>query len=324
MTKKIITGVLLLDKPKMLSSQQALTQAKRLFYSKDCNSKKAGHTGTLDPMATGLLPICFGEATKFSQYGLEANKAYEATLALGMQTDTADAQGQVVQTQSVPDFDNDALQAIAQSLIGAQQQIPPMYSALKQNGQKLYELARQGVQVVRNPRDIVIHSLMLHKQDGTHIRFSVNCSKGTYVRVLGEQIAKALGTVGHLSALRRTQAGAFLVDNAITLEALEKLPFSKRFEYLHSADFLLQHLPMLALDEDKITRLRLGQRLNVYDFVKHHAFFTTLQDACTPIDDNTCHIRLYQNRQFIGIAKLESTGRLQPLRLMNKAVDIAK
>ncbi|MGM8900320.1 tRNA pseudouridine(55) synthase TruB, partial [Psychrobacter sp. 1Y4] len=202
-----VSGVILVDKPKGMTSQQVVSKVKYLFKSPIHDSKKAGHTGTLDPMATGLLPICLGEATKFSHYQLDADKSYQATILLGSQTDTGDADGQVVAQSAIPAFDDASLESIAQQFLGAQQQIPPMYSALKKDGKKLYEYARAGIEIDRPPRDITIKAIELHAIDDIQIRLTVTCTKGTYVRVLAEDIAKTLGTLGHLTALRRTQVG---------------------------------------------------------------------------------------------------------------------
>ncbi|MGM8888172.1 tRNA pseudouridine(55) synthase TruB, partial [Psychrobacter sp. 1U2] len=231
-----VSGVILIDKPYGMTSQQVVSKVKYLFKSPNHNSKKAGHTGTLDPMATGLLPICLGEATKFSHYQLDADKTYQATILLGSQTDTGDAEGQIVKTMSVPKFDEVELEKIAQQFLGAQQQIPPMYSALKKDGKKLYEYARAGIEVERLPRNIVIKSIDLKALDNEQIQLTVTCTKGTYVRVLGEDIAKTIGTLGHLTALRRLQVGKFDIDNALSLTALEEQALDNRQAQLMPVD----------------------------------------------------------------------------------------
>ncbi len=303
--KTVISGILLLDKPQGISSHSALAKAKFLFKSDSQDSKKAGHTGTLDPMATGLLPLVFGEATKFAQYGLDADKGYTATIRLGAATDSGDADGQVIDHQAVPSFDQAMLDAIADAMTGAQSQIPPMYSALKKDGKKLYEYARDGIEIERAPRAITIHHLSLTKLGDDAILLDVVCSKGTYVRVLGEDIAKRLGTVGHLTRLHRTMTGGFGVDDAITIDVLDALPMSERLARLLPIDAMLTHLPTLMVSDDEAARLKLGQRLNVKDRALSLAVF-----------DETCLVRLYLGDEFIGLGEVASTGRLQPKKMV--------
>lgn len=303
--KTVISGILLLDKSQGISSHSALAKAKFLFKSDTQDSKKAGHTGTLDPMATGLLPLVFGEAAKFAQYGLDADKGYTATIRLGVATDSGDADGQVIDTKQIPSFDQAMLDAIAEAMTGIQSQVPPMYSALKKDGKKLYEYARDGIEIERQPRSISIYQLSLTKVSDDTVSLDVVCSKGTYVRVLGEDIAKRLGTVGHLIALRRTMTGGFGVDNAITTEALEALPMSGRLDGLLPIDTMLMHLPILLVDDNEAARLKLGQRLNVKDRL-----------GALPDFDEICLVRIYQDHDFIGLAEVASTGRLQPKKLV--------
>ncbi|MDO4897576.1 MAG: tRNA pseudouridine(55) synthase TruB [Moraxella sp.] len=304
MAKKIVSGVLLLNKSSGISSHSALSQAKRLFMSADFDSKKAGHTGTLDPMATGLLPICLGQATKFSSFGLDADKGYTATIRLGEQTDTGDKDGRVIKSLPTPDFSQADLDNIAQALMGGQYQTPPMYSALKKDGKKLYEYARDGVQIEREARPIVIHELHLTKQDDRQIALDVVCSKGTYVRVLGETVAERLGTVGHLTALHRTSTGGFDVAGAISLDELTNLSFDERFGRLLPIDVLLSHLPIIKLTTDETARIKLGQRLNVKDRL-----------ADLDFTNDATQIRLYHDDGFVGLGQVAINGRLQPLRL---------
>ena len=304
MAKSVVSGVLLLDKPSGISSHTALSQAKRLFMSDIWDSKKAGHTGTLDPMATGLLPICLGEATKFSGFGLDADKGYTATVQLGTQTDTADADGQVIQTHPIPPFDQAMLDTIAAGLMGSQMQIPPMYSALKKDGKKLYEYARDGIELERTARPITIHHLSLTKISEDTLNLVVTCSKGTYVRVLAESVANQLGTLGHLSTLRRTLTGGFDVADAVSLTDLSARPFNERFGRLLPIDAMLLHLPTLALSSDECARIRYGQRLNVAGRLA--------MGTGTPFG-----VRLYQDSTFVGLGELAPTGRLQPVRLIN-------
>lgn len=305
--KQTVSGVLLLDKPIGMTSQQLVSKVKYLLKSAYHDSKKAGHTGTLDPMATGLLPICFGEATKFSHYQLEAVKSYQAIIKLGEQTDTGDADGQVIATANVPELSIDKLQRIQQDFLGKLQQIPPMYSALKQQGKKLYELAREGIEVDRKARDIHIFDLVLTPHNQRHLNVSVTCSKGTYVRVLAEDIAKALGTLGHLTALRRTQTGGFKLSDAISLEQLITLSQPQRLQILLPVDACLpDDIEHLELDEKQVKRIRQGQRLNLADAVR-------VLDVKNPIE-----VKLIDKSQtFIGLGMLEPIGRLQPKRIIN-------
>lgn len=305
MSKQIVSGVLLLNKTIGISSHSALAQAKRLFMSADFDSKKAGHTGTLDPMATGLLPICLGEATKFSSFGLDADKGYTAIIKLGEQTDTGDKEGQVIAQKAVPTFDGRTLDEIANSLMGEQLQTPPMYSALKKDGKKLYEYARDGIEIERAPRLIVIHHLALNKLSDDEIALNVLCSKGTYVRVLGETMAERLGTLGHLTALHRTSTGGFDVAGAISVDELSELSFDERFGKLLPIDVLLNHLPIIKLTTDETARIKMGQRLNVKDRTYELDFAGEI-----------CQIRLYHEGKFVGLGQVEKTGRLQPIRLV--------
>lgn len=305
MTKQIVSGVLLLDKPNGISSYAALTQAKRLFMSPKFDSKKAGHTGTLDPMATGLLPICFGDATKFSSFGLDADKGYTAIIKLGEKTDTGDKEGQIIAQKDVPVFEQSELDKLAVSLMGEQMQTPPMYSALKKDGKKLYEYARDGIEIERQPRPIIIHHLALNKLSNDEIALDVICSKGTYVRVLGETVAERLGTVGHLTALHRTSTGGFDVAGAISLDDLADLSLDERLGRLLPIDVMLGHLPMLRLTMDETARIKMGQRLNVKDRLDDVNF-----------GDDAIQIRLYHDDDFVGLGQVAMSGRLQPIKVV--------
>ncbi len=303
----IVSGVILIDKPSGISSQQVVSKVKYLLKSPHHNTKKAGHTGTLDPMATGLLPICLGEATKFSHYQLNANKSYEAIIRLGEQTDSGDKNGNIIQTKPIAPTSQADLAKVAHLFLGESDQIPPMYSALKKDGKKLYELARAGIEVVRDSRKIQILSLELTQLNEAHIKLLVTCSKGTYVRVLGEDIAQALGTVGHLVSLRRLTTGDFDVRDAITLDELEQLTLQERLAHLQAVDACVQFLPLLVLPDEWVARVRHGQRLNV----KQQAVDIL---AKTPLATD---VRLYDTQnQMVGIAHLEPTGRLQPIKLI--------
>ena len=326
--KQRVSGVILIDKPMGITSQQVVSKVKYLFQSPQHDSRKAGHTGTLDPMATGLLPICMGEATKFSHYQLDANKSYEAVLKLGEQTDTGDAEGQIIQTHSLPDWQLIDLSHITQQFLGEQQQTPPMYSALKKDGKKLYEYAREGIEIERPSRPITIFSLQLQQLSMNSLRMEVKCSKGTYIRVLGEDIAKALGSVGHLISLRRTAVGSFDVTQAIELTQLEQLDLQQRFEYLLSSDACIQDVPTLKLTTDQCERLRLGQRLNVIKQIDTDidAYLTaqniqiTTDTAQSQLDNSqpAYDIRLLnETGEFVGLGALSASGRLQPKKMLN-------
>jgi len=218
---QMLDGVLLLDKPEGLSSNHALQRAKRAL-----DARKAGHTGTLDPFATGLLVCCLGRATKISAAMLEADKVYEATVRLGEETDSGDLTGHIV-FQEPPDaapVDRARLEAVLERFRGPIEQIPPMHSALKRDGKPLYEYARQGIELERPPRQVTIHRLELLDFDGRDARILVHCSKGTYIRTLAQDIGRALGCGAHLAALRRTQVGPFRLDDAVGLEALQQMP----------------------------------------------------------------------------------------------------
>ena len=256
-TRRAVHGVLLLDKPLGLSSNDALQKAKRLF-----RAEKAGHTGTLDPLATGLLPLCFGAATKFSQVSLDADKRYTATLKLGVTTTTADAEGEVLERCGV-DVTRARFEAACAQFTGAIHQIPPMHSALKRDGKPLYEYARAGIEVEREARAVTIHRIGLI--DGDHDRWTIDvrCSKGTYIRTLAEDIGRALGCGAHLSALRRTGSGALTLDGAHTLEQLAAMTEAERDAQLMDADALLADWPLLRLGTEDAGRFLSGLRRRV-------------------------------------------------------------
>lgn len=251
-------GVLLLDKPFGLSSNQALQKAKWLL-----RAEKAGHTGTLDPLATGVLPLCFGAATKFGQLQLEADKTYEATLKLGEKTSTGDAEGDVIATRPVPELTKAGLEEVARRFTGAIRQIPPMHSALKKDGKPLYEYARAGEEVEREPRDIVVRSLAIvavATDAPDTLKLVTTVSKGTYIRTLGEDIGEALGCGGHLTSLRRTASGSIGVGQCITLAALEAMSEDDRLAQLHAPDSLVADHTRVTLAEDDAARFLSGLR----------------------------------------------------------------
>lgn len=256
--RRPLHGVLLLDKPLGLSSNDALQKAKWLL-----RAEKAGHTGTLDPLATGLLPLCFGAATKFSQLSLDADKRYLATLALGIRTTTGDAEGEVLERRDADHITAEQIAAACAAFTGEIEQMPPMYSALKHEGKALYEYARAGVEIERKSRRVTIHSIdIVGVQAGT-VTLDVRCSKGTYIRTLAEDIGARLGVGASLAALRRTGSGGLTLDGSITLAALEALPEAQRAQLLTSPDRLLGDAPELHLDASEAARFLSGLRRRV-------------------------------------------------------------
>lgn len=256
--RRPVHGVLLLDKPLGFSSNQALQKAKWLF-----RAEKAGHTGTLDPLATGVLPLCFGAATKFSQMHLDANKVYEAVLHLGVKTSTADAEGEVLVTRPV-DISQEDIERVVKQFTGPIRQVPPMHSALKKDGKALYEYARAGIEVERQARDVTIFELKVTAgptQDAPHLlTIEVSCSKGTYIRTLGEDMGEALGCGAHLSSLRRIRTGGFSQAQCISLEALEAMGDGARMKALLEVDALLEGHTAVTLDSDNAARFLSGVR----------------------------------------------------------------
>ncbi|GAC1530835.1 MAG: tRNA pseudouridine(55) synthase TruB [Ramlibacter sp.] len=251
-------GVLLLDKPRGLSSNDALQKCKWLL-----RAEKAGHTGTLDPLATGVLPLCFGAATKFSQLHLDADKTYEAVAVLGVRTTTADAEGDVVEQRPVPAISTHQLQVLQARFTGTLRQVPPMHSALKKDGRPLYDYARAGQVVEREPRDIIVHALQLAlgQQDGQPVlRFTARVSKGTYIRSLGEDLGEVLGCGAHLSFLRRTATGTFDIGQCTTIEALQAKTEDERLAALRPVESLLQGHPRLRLAPADAGRFLSGLR----------------------------------------------------------------
>lgn len=250
-----VHGVLLIDKPSGITSTAALARARRAL-----RAEKGGHTGTLDPLASGLLPLCFGEATKFASDLLDADKSYAATVRLGVNTDSGDAEGQVTMTRAV-DADRDAIDRVLARFRGPIEQVPPMYSALKRDGRPLYHYARQGITVERAARAVTIHRLEVTAFDGTALSIVVDCSKGTYIRTLAEDIGNELGCGGHLIALRRGRVGALELADSISLESLERLGADERDAHLMPVDTLISSLPRIDLDAALASRFVEGQRL---------------------------------------------------------------
>jgi tRNA pseudouridine55 synthase len=291
--RSAIDGVLLLDKPAGVTSQMAVTRVKALL-----NAAKAGHTGTLDPMATGLLPIALGEATKFSGALLDATKSYVATVRLGQTTTTGDLEGEVTRTSAVHTTRAD-IEAVLQQFRGTIVQTPPMYSALKRAGKPLYQYAREGTEIERTPRHVTIGELVLEMCGDTELRLAVSCSKGTYIRVLAEDIGTAVGCGACLAALRRTRVGDLDLADAITLEALATLPEAERRARLLPVDTMLGELPVLELDRSLADRIVLGMAVDCSGGVAPGL------------------VRIYApGHAFLGIALADSAGRLQPRRLV--------
>jgi len=255
--RRAVHGVLLLDKPLGWTSNAALQKAKRLF-----RAEKAGHTGTLDPLATGLLPLCFGAATKFSQISLDADKSYRATLKLGQTTSSGDGEGELLQQREVR-VDRAAIDAACARFTGRIEQVPPMHSALKHEGRALYDYARAGIEVERAARVVTIHRIDVVAWQGDRLMLDVRCSKGTYIRTLAEDIGEALGCGAHLAALCRTASGALRLDDAQTLEQLTALSESERDALLWPADALLAGWPQVHLCDDEAGRFLTGLRRRV-------------------------------------------------------------
>ncbi len=258
---RAVSGILLLDKERGISSNRALQQVRRLY-----DATKAGHTGSLDPLADGMLPICFGEATKLSGYLLDANKTYEVTMQLGEKTSTGDAEGEVIATAEYAGIGAGAWVQAAEAFMGPIQQIPPMYSALKHEGKRLYELARAGQEVERKPREVVIHRLEMLGVTGARVQWRVHCSKGTYVRTLVEDLAESVGTVAHVSALRRSAVGSFGDERMYSFAELEMLAdagMSALDALLMPAARALAGWQRVEMDADSSFYFRRGQAIQV-------------------------------------------------------------
>ena len=286
-----------------MSSQGAVTAVKRAF-----NADKAGHTGTLDPMATGLLPICLGEATKYSQDLLEADKSYIAQVKFGSRTDTGDAEGQIIEELALPSFADDvaikaALDALLPKFTGPITQVPPMYSALKRDGKPLYEYARAGIELERAPREITIHAIRWTNVNWPEATLEVSCSKGTYIRVLAEDVGNTLGCGAHLVGLRRTEVGHLNLEQSFTMESIQQ-GLQDSSSYILPVDALLQTLPHLTVDEQQAKRLEMGQRVPL-NLPSIEALVRIYRATAAP-------------HNFIGTADWRS-GVLHPKRLISQA-----
>jgi len=295
--RRAVDGVLLLDKPSGITSNAALQTARRLL-----TARKAGHTGTLDPMASGLLPLTFGEATKFSQMLLDADKTYEAGVRLGIQTNTGDTEGTVLAIQPV-DVDETALRAVLARFTGEIEQTPPMYSALKRDGKPLYEYARAGIEIERAPRRVTITELTLLAFEKDRLDLRIACSKGAYIRSLAVDIGATLGCGAHLDALRRTRIGVFDLSVSVTLDAIETCDPAQRDDLLAPVDTLLKAFPKLELDSICAQLILQGQPL-------------CLPERKAPPGDCA---RLYGPNGFLGLGQWKEDGRLWPKRLIATA-----
>ena len=285
--------MLLLDKPIGYSSNQALQKIKLVYQA-----AKAGHTGTLDPLATGLLPLCFGEATKFAHFLTDADKVYIATLKFGITTNTGDAEGEVLSVKDV-NFSKMQLEQVCNQFVGVISQIPPMYSALKHEGKAMYEYARAGVEIERAARTITIHNIEINAFDQDIATITVKCSKGTYIRTLAEDIGAQLGCGAHLIGLRRTATANYQINQAITLEQFEAMSPAQRALLLLPADSAVQHLPAITLDADSTFYLQQGQAI--------------WQSGSVPQGLT----RLYnEQHEFLGLGELQSDGKIAPKRLI--------
>ena len=298
--KREVHGVLLLDKPVCLTSNDALQRVKRLY-----TAKKAGHTGSLDPLASGLLPICFGEATKLSGFLLDADKYYSVSCRLGQRTATGDAEGEVVETQPMPALNEALIEKSLARLRGEIMQVPPMYSALRHHGQRLYDLAREGIEVPREPRAVTIHELKLMGSNPDGLELEVRCSKGTYIRTLVEDLAADLGTCGHVSRLRRLAVGPFGRDWPMHgLAELEALAGPAAHDaLLLPTDSALTHWPEVKLTGDTAWYFGKGQSVFV------------------PGAPANGRLRVYGDGRFLGVGEVAPDGRVAPKRLLNLPED---
>jgi len=286
-------GILLLDKPGGLTSNAALTRAKRVL-----GIRKAGHTGALDPMATGLLPLCFGQATKVSAFLLDADKRYLAELKLGAETESGEAEGELIASQPEGAYDDETIQAVLALFRGPIDQVPPMYSALKHQGRRLHELARAGIEVERKPRPVVIHSLELIERSAERLTLRVDCSKGTYIRSLAVDIGKALGCGAHLTALRREDSGPFRLADAVTLDRLQAMNQEQARAMLLPADAALPDWASIDIDPQAAADIGHGRGV------------ATGRDA----EDR---VRIYSDGRFLGLGRIDAWGVLRVRRLFD-------
>ena len=293
-----ISGLLLIDKPLGFSSNQALSKIKWIF-----SAKKAGHTGTLDPLATGLLPICFGEATKFSSHLLNSEKTYEASIKLGWKSSTGDAEGKLTESKIIS-LSLEKLQKELKSFIGLSKQTPPMFSALKYNGQPLYKLAREGVKIERQEREIDISKLILLNYSKNIIKIEVTCSKGTYIRTLSEDIANKLGMDGYLTELRRTKIGKLNINEAFSIENISTLSSDKRKSCIKPTEVLVDRYPKLILLDSEV------------DFIKNGQPIKLKKKLNTEI-----YTLFTKSKVFIGLGEIDSNNLLKVVRLISTNIN---
>lgn len=291
--RRHISGVFLLNKPLGISSNAALQKVRWLY-----RAQKAGHTGALDPLASGLLPICLGEATKFSHYLLDSTKRYQTTVFLGHSTTTGDVEGEILLEKPVPKLNEELIQEAIAKFVGEIQQVPPMYSALKKEGRPLYELARKGIEIEREARPITIYAIELLSLTENSITLDVTCSKGTYIRVLGEDIAKALGTYGHLTYLHRIQTGHFDLIPSYTIEYLESLTEAEREALLLPAYAPVQHFPQIQAPEGRAEYFSRGMESNI-------------DHSAEP------QVLVFDGEKCLGLAEITDKKRLVPKRVLN-------
>jgi len=301
-----VDGILLLDKPLGRSSNSALQKVRHLF-----NAKKAGHTGSLDPLATGVLPICFGQASKVTSFLLDSDKRYRCTAQLGVTTTTGDKEGEELDVKEVTAFNQDDIEKVLKNFRGAIEQIPPMHSALKHNGQPLYKLARQGIEIERKVRHVTIHELLLVDFAEDSITLDVHCSKGTYIRTLAQDIGEAMGYGAHLSRLQRTEVSPFDCSKLFTIEEIESLSKEELSKILLPIDSALLEFPLMTLNDDEVVLIRNGIKITHKN---------------VPESDR---IRLYsEQNEFLGIGQfsIDDSGRTQlaPRRLMNTQTPLIK
>lgn len=294
---RCVNGVLLLDKPAGITSNAALQQVKSIYFA-----KKAGHTGSLDPLATGMLPLCFGEATKFSQFLLDSDKKYIVTGKLGERTDTSDADGEIIEVRDIKDVTESKLLQIIETFKGPQTQVPSMFSAIKHEGTPLYELARKGIEVERKPRQINVYDMQLLSLTTDSFELSIHCSKGTYVRNLVEDIGEVLGCGAHVAKLRRTSAGSCEAENMVTMEQLQALFADKNWDALNDlllpTDIIVAQYPEIALTETASFYLKRGQAVQI------------------PKAPRSGLVRLRdENNEFIGVGDVQEDGKIAPKRL---------
>lgn len=291
--RRHISGVFLLNKPLGISSNAALQRVRWLY-----RAEKGGHTGALDPLASGLLPICLGEATKFSHYLLDSNKRYQTTIQLGHSTTTGDIEGEVLHEATVPELNEAMILAILEQFKGDTTQIPPMYSALKKGGRPLYELARKGIEIEREARPIHLHAIELLSFTENSITLDITCSKGTYIRVVGEDIAKALGSQGHLTYLHRIQTGHFDIIPEYTIEYLESLTEQEREVLLLPAYAPVDHFPKIQAPEGRAEYFSRGMESNI----EHEA---------------EAQVLVFDAEKCLGLAEITDKKRLVPKRVLN-------